>query len=60
VFVVEPTGADTYVVLDTAAGRISVRTAPQSGLQPGDAVGLQVHGEHACWFDAMSGARVSA
>jgi multiple sugar transport system ATP-binding protein len=60
VFVVEPTGADTYVVLDTEAGRISVRTAALSGLKPGDTVGLQVQGEHASWFDAASGDRVSA
>ncbi len=60
VFVVEPTGADTYVVLDTAAGRVTVRTAPQVSLKPGDTAGLKVHGEHASWFDSVSGERVPA
>ena len=58
VLVVEPTGADTFVVLQTEAGRITVRTAPQSAVRPGDSVGLKVLGEHANWFDLQSGGRV--
>jgi multiple sugar transport system ATP-binding protein len=60
VVVVEPTGADTYVVIDTVAGRVTVRTSPQLSVKPGERVGLQVQGEHASWFDATSGARIGA
>ncbi len=60
VLVVEPTGADTYVVVQTAAGRVTVRTLPQLSVRPGDNVGLAVRGEHASWFDAQSGERVVA
>ena len=35
---VEPTGADTYVVVSTAAGDVTVRVAPQTRVQVGDAV----------------------
>ena len=58
VLVVEPTGADTYLVVETVAGRVTVRTAPQLSIQPGDNVRLAVKGEHASWFDASSGERV--
>ncbi|WP_309680095.1 ABC transporter ATP-binding protein [Polaromonas sp.] len=58
VSVVEPTGADTYVVVQTAAGDITVRTSPQTRLQPGEAVGLQVNAAHVNWFDAASGVRL--
>ena len=60
VLVVEPTGADTYVVAQTAAGRVTVRTLPQLSVRPGDNVGLAVRAEHANWFDAQSGERVAA
>ncbi len=60
VAVVEPTGADTYVVIETTAGQVTVRTTPQLALRPGDNVGLQVHAEHANWFDATSGDRIAA
>jgi multiple sugar transport system ATP-binding protein len=58
VSVVEPTGADTYVVVKTAAGDITVRTAPQIAVRPGASVGLQVQAAHASWFDAASGQRL--
>jgi multiple sugar transport system ATP-binding protein len=58
VSVVEPTGADTYVVVKTAAGDITVRTAPQTAVRPGASVGLQVQAAHASWFDAASGQRL--
>jgi len=38
---VEPTCADTYVVVKTAAGDVTVSTAPQVA--------------HANWFDTQSG-----
>ncbi len=58
VSVVEPTGADTYVVVKTGFGDITVRTSPQIQARPGDAVGLHLNAEHANWFDATSGARL--
>jgi multiple sugar transport system ATP-binding protein len=58
VSVVEPTGADTYVVVNTAAGDMTVRTAPQQLVRPGDRVGLAVQASHANWFDESSGQRL--
>ena len=55
---VEPTGADTYVVVDTAAGKVTVRTAPQTQARPGDAVGLEIQADHVTWFDQASGLRL--
>ncbi len=56
--VVEPTGADTYVMVQTAAGRVTVRTSPQIPVRPGDHVGLEISPGQAHWFDAASGARL--
>jgi multiple sugar transport system ATP-binding protein len=56
---VEPTGADTFVVVDTAAGKLTVRTAPQTQVRPGDNVGLGIQAEHVTWFDQASGLRVA-
>nr|WP_315209038.1 ABC transporter ATP-binding protein [uncultured Albidiferax sp.] len=58
VSVVEPTGADTYVVVKTEAGLVTVRTAPQVSIKPGDTVGLQVAAGQVSWFDAKSGVRM--
>ncbi len=55
---VEPTGADTYVVVDTAAGKVTVRAAPQTQVCPGDAVGLEIQADHVTWFDQASGLRL--
>ena len=59
VAVVEPTGADTFVVVDTAAGKVTVRTAPQTQVRPGDRVGLGIQADHITWFDQASGLRVA-
>jgi len=56
---VEPTGADTYVVVDTPAGKVTVRAAPQTQVRPGDAVGLDIQADHVTWFDQTSTLRVS-
>ena len=58
VSVVEPTGADTYVVVKTATGDITLRVSAQSKLRAGDKVGLAVAKDHVSWFDAASGLRV--
>jgi multiple sugar transport system ATP-binding protein len=56
--VVEPTGADTYVMVQTAAGRVTVRTSPQTPVRAGDRVGLAISPDQVHWFDAASGARL--
>jgi len=58
VYLVEPTGADTYVVVDTAAGKVTVRATPQTRVRPGDGVGLEIQAEHVTWFDQASGLRL--
>ncbi len=59
VSVVEPAGPDTYVVVDTAAGSVTLRTDAQTRVQPGDAVGLAVEPANAHWFDASSENRLA-
>ena len=59
VSVVEPTGPDTYVVVDTAAGSVTLRTDAQTRVQPGDTVGLAVEPANAHWFDASSENRLA-
>jgi multiple sugar transport system ATP-binding protein len=59
VSVVEPTGADTFVVVRTAAGDVSVRLPPQERLRPGDRVGLAVQSGHSVWFAKDSGLRIA-
>jgi multiple sugar transport system ATP-binding protein len=45
-------------MVQTAAGRVTVRTSPQTPVRPGDRVGLTLSPEQAHWFDAASGARL--
>lgn len=56
--IVEPTGADTYLVVKTAAGDITVRVAPGSQVKPGDTVGLVADESQISWFDKATGIRV--
>nr|WP_315478889.1 ABC transporter ATP-binding protein [uncultured Rhodoferax sp.] len=58
VMVVEPTGADTYVVLKTAAGDVTVRTAPSAQWKAGDQVGLRVSPANTNWFNTATGVRL--
>ena len=59
VSVVEPTGPDTYVVVDTPAGNVTLRTDAQARVRPGERVGLAVSPAHAHWFDARTQERVA-
>ncbi|MDP3190866.1 ABC transporter ATP-binding protein [Rhodoferax sp.] len=59
VTLVEPTGADTYVVVKTGVGLVTVRTAPNTPVKIGDSVGMTVSGRHNNWFDAQSGLRLA-
>lgn len=58
VSLVEPTGADTYVVLETPAGKVTVRATPQIQVRPGDLIGLEIQTQHVTWFDQSTGLRV--
>ena len=58
VSLVEPTGADTYVVLETSAGKVTVRATPQTQVRPGDLIGLEIQTQHVTWFDQSTGLRV--
>ncbi len=59
VVLVEPTGADTFIVIKTAVGLITARTAPHSSIKVGDLTGIEVSPAHANWFDASSGVRLA-
>ena len=59
VLLVEPTGADTFVVVETASGPVTVRVAPQTPVQVGEPIGLAVSAAHANWFDSESGRRLA-
>lgn len=58
VVLVEPTGADTFVVVKTACGLITVRSAPHSPVRVGDQTGLELNQAQLNWFDAHSGTRM--
>ena len=58
VTLVEPTGADTYVVVKTGVGLITVRTPPSTQVAVGDKVGMTISSRHNNWFDAQSGLRL--
>ena len=60
VVLVEPTGADTYVVVRTAVGLITVREAANTRVQVGDNVGMTVSGRHNNWFDQATGQRITS
>jgi multiple sugar transport system ATP-binding protein len=58
VTLVEPTGADTYVVVQTGAGLLTVRTPPSTQVAVGDNVGLTISSRHNNWFDVQTGVRL--
>ena len=57
VSLVEPTGADTYVVVKTEVGAITVRAPANIKLQVGQTIGLTVSSRHNNWFHTTSGVR---
>jgi multiple sugar transport system ATP-binding protein len=59
VILVEPTGADTYVVVKTGSGLITVRAPANTKLDIGAHVGMTVSGRHNNWFDKASGLRIT-
>jgi multiple sugar transport system ATP-binding protein len=58
VTLVEPTGADTFVVVKTGVGLVTVRTAPSTLISVGDNVGMTVSSNHNNWFEVQSGLRL--
>jgi multiple sugar transport system ATP-binding protein len=59
VSLVEPTGADTYVIVQTTAGALTARCAPETTVAVGDAVGISVRADKVNWFDSASGTRIA-
>ncbi len=59
VVLVEPTGADTYVVVKTDVGPITVRVPPSTLIQVGEQIGLTVSSKHNNWFDTQTGLRMT-
>ena len=59
VVLVEPTGADTYVVVKTAAGLMTVRAPANTKIQVGETACMTVSGRHNNWFDRASGQRIT-
>jgi multiple sugar transport system ATP-binding protein len=60
VAMVEPTGPDTFVLVDTALGTLTARVPGLSHAVPGDAVGLQWPAGQAHLFDGRNGQRLGA
>jgi len=58
VVLVEPTGADTYVVVKTAVGLITVRAPANTKVRVGESAGMAVSGRHNNWFVPESGVRI--
>ena len=58
VLLVEPTGADTYVVVKTIAGLITLRAPANTRLDLGQQVGMAVSSHHNNWFDKETGKRI--
>ena len=60
VVLVEPTGADTYVVVKTAVGLITVRAPANTKVQIGEQACMTVSGRHNNWFDKQTEQRLAA
>ena len=53
---VEPLGSDTYVYFETGTGRAVGRVSPQCKPRIGDNMHLDLHMQHAHWFDQYGSA----
>jgi multiple sugar transport system ATP-binding protein len=53
VVLVEPTGADTFVVVRTLSGEVTLRTEPMAHVSVGQKVGLRIQSDHVAWFNAQ-------
>jgi len=59
VLMLEPTGPETYLKLETPLGTLTARAAGRTPHQVGDAVGISWAPERAHRFEAASGMRVA-
>jgi multiple sugar transport system ATP-binding protein len=50
---IEPTGADTYVIVQVGTQNLTLRVAPDVRLATGDTVGLSLQAGQAHWFDVQ-------
>jgi multiple sugar transport system ATP-binding protein len=57
VILVEPTGADTYLKVDTRHESVNIRISPERRFSVGDEVCLSFESRHAHWFDAATQTR---
>ena len=60
VYLVEPTGAETWVTVALGQARLTARAPSDFVPRSGEAVWIQVDARHLHWFDAGTGRRVSA
>ncbi len=58
VSLVEPTGADTYVVVDTPEGAVTVRVSPDAACRVGETVALHLATDAPSWFNPATGQRL--
>ena len=56
---IEPTGPETYVTVDTAVGKLTVRVPGSAHQHVGDRVHLQWQAQHAHVFDAKTDRRIA-
>jgi len=59
VALIEPTGADTYLKINTHAGQVNVRVSPELSVQLGQEVTLNFEPRHAHWFSTASKQRIT-
>jgi multiple sugar transport system ATP-binding protein len=60
VVVVEPTGAETELLVRAGESQLTLVTHGRLGVQPGERVGLRVSAAGAHLFDRASGRRIAA
>jgi multiple sugar transport system ATP-binding protein len=60
IVVVEPTGAETELVIDVGGAQLVLVTHGRLDVNPGDRVGLRVHAGAAHLFDRATGKRIAS
>jgi multiple sugar transport system ATP-binding protein len=60
IVVVEPTGAETELVIDVAGAQLILVTIGRLTVNPGDRIGLRVHAGTAPLFDHATGRRIAS
>ena len=60
IIVVEPTGAETELLIEAGEAQLTLVTHGRLDVNPGDRVGLRVHAGTAHLFDQATGRRISS